>query len=84
MANKKKTQDLTETVEDSTETIEEVKADSVAVGHIRLPDGTFQIISVDVDSKTMKAGNISVVETCRDLGEALYEFKIAAVKLGLV
>jgi len=64
--------------------VEETNFDSLAIGHIRLSSGKFCIIRVPVDSVKLIAGKIELAKPCEDLSDALYEFKMEAVRSRLV
>lgn len=81
MAKPKKEQ--TETQQTS-EVETEITFDTVAVGHVQLPNGDFHMIRVPVNSTTLQTGKVELGQKCRDKLEAKYEFKIEAARNGLV
>lgn len=81
MAKQKKEQ--TETQQTS-EVETEITFDTVAVGHVQLPNGNFHMIRVPVNSATLQTGKVELGQKCADKLEAKYEFKIEAARNGLV
>ena len=75
---KKQTEDNTE------ESKVEVTFDTVAVGHVRLPNGDFHMIRIPVDSTNLQTGKIELGKKCEDIREAQYEFRKEAAKNKLV
>jgi hypothetical protein len=82
--SKKKVTEKTLDSQEENHVPEELIFDSVLVGHIKLSDSKFQIVTVPIESKTLTLGKPKLGEVCGDIGEAKYEFKMAAFKNGLV
>jgi hypothetical protein len=80
MAKQKKDQTEQQTSEVETE----ITFDTVAVGHVQLPNGDFHMIRVPVNSATLQTGKVELGQKCADKLEAKYEFKIEAARNGLV
>jgi hypothetical protein len=63
---------------------EEIVFDTAVVGHIPLGNNKFQMVTVPLESKTLTLGKPELGKICDGVGEAKYEFKMAAFKHGLV
>jgi hypothetical protein len=58
--------------------------DSIALSSIRRPDGTFNLVSVEIDSTTLNTGKITVLDTADSKMEATEKFKMLVVRNGLI
>ncbi len=58
--------------------------DGVATGVLKLDNGKFQIVKVEIDVKNLKAGEVTVLDTADHKAEAVEKFKINVVKLGVI
>ncbi len=58
--------------------------DAVTLGISAKKDGGFNIIQTKVDSKTLEAGEVTVIDTAENKLEAVEKFKINVVRLGVI
>ena len=57
--------------------------DSVALSIVKTTEG-YSILSVELDSKTLTAGKVTVLDTAGHKQEAVEKFKINVVKNGII
>ena len=84
MTKKKPVEEKKIAVDVAEQAPEEIFFDSAIVGHIKLGNNKFQIVTVPIESKALTLGKPELGKICDGVGEAKYEFKMAAFKHGLV
>ena len=58
--------------------------DTVALSSIKRPDGTFNLVSIEIDSATLNTGKVTVLDTADSKMEATEKFKMLVVRNGLI
>jgi len=58
--------------------------DAVAISIIKYSNSQYKVVSIPIDSKTLKVGELEVLHEVTNRPEAVEQFKISVVRNGII